>query len=82
MTNFGVLMFPTDYAIQPVELAVAAEERGYVGERYGQRHNHVLTRSVRLISSRAIRFATTSLLCAALLLVGNCGTLFHSEFRA
>ena len=27
MTDFGVLMFPTDYAIQPIPLARAAEER-------------------------------------------------------
>ena len=28
-TSFGVSMFPTDYAIGPVEVAVAAEERGF-----------------------------------------------------
>ena len=28
MTLFGAMMFPTDYAIQPVELARAVEERG------------------------------------------------------
>jgi hypothetical protein len=28
MPTFGVMMFPTDYAIQPVELAKAVEERG------------------------------------------------------
>ena len=27
-THFGVSMFPTDYSIQPVELAIAVEERG------------------------------------------------------
>lgn len=27
--KFGLLIFPTDYAIQPVELGVAAEERGF-----------------------------------------------------
>ncbi len=27
--KFGVLIFPTDYAMQPVELGVAAEERGF-----------------------------------------------------
>jgi probable F420-dependent oxidoreductase len=29
MARFGVTIFPTDYSIQPVELAVAAEERGF-----------------------------------------------------
>lgn len=29
MTDFGVFMFATDYAIQPVELGKAAEERGF-----------------------------------------------------
>lgn len=29
MVDFGVSMFPTDYAIQPVELAKAVEERGF-----------------------------------------------------
>ena len=28
MATFGVMMFPTDYAIQPVELAQAVEARG------------------------------------------------------
>jgi probable F420-dependent oxidoreductase len=29
MTNFGVFMFATDYSIQPIDLARAAEERGF-----------------------------------------------------
>jgi probable F420-dependent oxidoreductase len=29
MLNFGIIMFITDYSIQPVELAVAVEERGF-----------------------------------------------------
>jgi hypothetical protein len=29
MSDFGIVMFPADFAIQPVELARAAEDRGF-----------------------------------------------------
>ncbi len=40
MTNFGVSMFPTDYAIQPVELAIAMEERGFESLWFPE-HTHI-----------------------------------------
>lgn len=40
MTDFGVLMFPTDYAIQPVALARAAEERGFESLFFPE-HTHI-----------------------------------------
>ena len=40
MTDFGVLMFPTDYAIQPVPLAQAAEERGFESLFFPE-HTHI-----------------------------------------
>jgi len=40
MTDFGVLMFPTDYAIQPVPLAKAAEERGFESLWFPE-HTHI-----------------------------------------
>lgn len=40
MATFGVVMFPTDYAIQPVELAVAAEERGFESLFFPE-HTHI-----------------------------------------
>ena len=40
MTNFGVSMFPTDYAIQPVELAIAVEERGFESLFFPE-HTHI-----------------------------------------
>ena len=40
MTDFGVLMFPTDYAIQPVPLARAAEERGFESLFFPE-HTHI-----------------------------------------
>jgi probable F420-dependent oxidoreductase len=40
MTDFGVLMFPTDYAIQPVALAGAAEERGFESLFFPE-HTHI-----------------------------------------
>ena len=39
-TRFGVTMFPTDYAIQPVELAVAVEERG-LDSLFFPEHTHI-----------------------------------------
>jgi probable F420-dependent oxidoreductase len=42
MTDFGVSMFPTDYAIQPVELAVAAEQRGFESLFFPE-HTHIPT---------------------------------------
>jgi probable F420-dependent oxidoreductase len=40
MAYFGVSMFPTDYAIQPVELARAAEERGFESLFFPE-HTHI-----------------------------------------
>lgn len=42
MTRFGVVMFPTDYAIQPVALARAVEERG-LDSLYFPEHTHIPT---------------------------------------
>ncbi len=38
--QFGVTMFPTDYAIQPVELATAVEERG-LDSLFFPEHTHI-----------------------------------------
>jgi probable F420-dependent oxidoreductase len=40
MTDFGVLMFPADYAIQPIPLARAAEERGFESLFFPE-HTHI-----------------------------------------
>ena len=40
MAEFGLFMFPTDYAIQPVELAIAAEERGFESLFFPE-HTHI-----------------------------------------
>jgi len=40
MTDFGILMFPTDYAIQPAALARAAEERGFESLFFPE-HTHI-----------------------------------------
>lgn len=42
MANFGIQMFPTDYAIQPVELAKAVEERGF-DSLFFPEHTHIPT---------------------------------------
>ena len=42
MANFGIQMFPTDYAIQPVELARAVEERGFDSIFFPE-HTHIPT---------------------------------------
>ena len=42
MADFGLFMFPTDYAIQPVELAIAAEERGFESMFFPE-HTHIPT---------------------------------------
>ena len=42
MADFGLFMFPTDYAIQPVELAIAAEERGFESIFFPE-HTHIPT---------------------------------------
>ncbi len=42
MTHFGLQMFPTDYSIQPVELAKAAEERGFESLFFPE-HTHIPT---------------------------------------
>jgi probable F420-dependent oxidoreductase len=42
MADFGVSMFPTDYAIQPVELALAVEERGFESLFFPE-HTHIPT---------------------------------------
>jgi probable F420-dependent oxidoreductase len=42
MTRFGVTMFPTDYAIQPAELARAVEERG-LDSLFFPEHTHIPT---------------------------------------
>jgi probable F420-dependent oxidoreductase len=41
-TTFGAMMFPTDYAIQPIELARAVEERG-LDSLYFPEHTHIPT---------------------------------------
>jgi len=38
--RFGVTMFPTDYAIQPAELARAVEERG-LDSLFFPEHTHI-----------------------------------------
>jgi probable F420-dependent oxidoreductase len=40
MADFGILMFATDYSIQPVELAIAAEERGFESMFFPE-HSHI-----------------------------------------
>jgi probable F420-dependent oxidoreductase len=40
MTDFGVLMFPTDYSVQPAALARAAEERGFESLFFPE-HTHI-----------------------------------------
>ncbi|HVA80578.1 MAG TPA: LLM class F420-dependent oxidoreductase, partial [Candidatus Binataceae bacterium] len=40
MVKFGISMFPTDYAIQPVELALAAEARGFESLWFPE-HTHI-----------------------------------------
>ncbi len=42
MTDFGVSMFPTDYAIQPMELAREAEARGFESLWFPE-HTHIPT---------------------------------------
>jgi probable F420-dependent oxidoreductase len=42
MPLFGAMMFPTDYAIQPVELAKAVEERG-LDSLFFPEHTHIPT---------------------------------------
>src|SRR5271163_1953158 len=42
MATFGAMMFPTDYAIQPVELARAVEERG-LDSLFFPEHTHIPT---------------------------------------
>ena len=42
MTDFGVSMFPTDYAIQPGELASEAEQRGFESLWFPE-HTHIPT---------------------------------------
>ena len=43
MTSFGVSMFPADFAIQPVELARAAEQRGFESLWFPE-HTHIPVR--------------------------------------
>ena len=40
--DIGVIMFPTDKAIQPMELAVACEERGFDSLWFPE-HSHIPT---------------------------------------
>jgi probable F420-dependent oxidoreductase len=42
MARFGISIFPTDYSIQPVELARAAEERGFES-LFVTEHTHIPT---------------------------------------
>ncbi len=42
MTHFGLQIFPTDYSIQPVEIARAAEERGFESLFFPE-HTHIPT---------------------------------------
>ncbi|MGH7986899.1 MAG: LLM class F420-dependent oxidoreductase, partial [Candidatus Binataceae bacterium] len=42
MPSFGVMMFATDYAIQPVELAQAVEQRG-LDSLFFPEHTHIPT---------------------------------------
>ena len=54
MANFGVSMFPTDYAIQPVELALAVEERGFESMFFPE-HTHIPATCPRSTGTRIIR---------------------------
>ncbi|NJN51464.1 MAG: LLM class F420-dependent oxidoreductase, partial [Gammaproteobacteria bacterium] len=45
MTDFGVLMFPTDYAVQPQVLAAEAEARGFESIFFPE-HTHIPTSRV------------------------------------
>ena len=38
--RFGITMFPTDYSIQPIELARAVEERGFDALFFPE-HTHI-----------------------------------------
>ena len=38
--KFGVMIFPTEYAIRPDELGVAAEERGFESP-WSAEHSHI-----------------------------------------
>ena len=40
MTDFGLMMFPTDYAIAPAELATAAEQNGFESLFFPE-HTHI-----------------------------------------
>ena len=40
MTEFGVVIFPTEYSIQPLELARAVEERG-LDSIFVPEHTHI-----------------------------------------
>ena len=40
MAELGVSMFPTDYAIQPIEFALAAEQRGFESLWFPE-HTHI-----------------------------------------
>jgi probable F420-dependent oxidoreductase len=42
MTQFGISMFPTDYAIQPIELGLEAEKRGFESIWFPE-HTHIPT---------------------------------------
>ena len=42
MTDFGVFMFATDYAIQPKELAIEVEARGFESLFFPE-HTHIPT---------------------------------------
>ena len=43
MARYGVTIFPTDYSIQPVELARAVEERGF-DSIFVTEHTHIPAR--------------------------------------
>ena len=49
--KYGVLMFPTDYAIAPDELAVAAEERGFESLFFPE-HTHIPASRVDAVAGR------------------------------
>ncbi len=59
MATFGAMMFPTDYAIQPAELAKAVEERG-LDSLFFPEHTHIPSSFRAVVNCRwSIRIRTT-----------------------
>ena len=65
--QFGITMFPTDYAIPPQELASEAEARGFESVWFPEHSQHPHERQVLAVAPAArispksvLRFLTTS----------------------